>query len=295
VALRHILAVPLLLAACSRDGAVTLAPVADDWGRSVSLAAPARRIVSLSPATTELVFAMGLGDRLVGRTSWCDWPAAARAVPDVGNGLGPNVEAVVARHPDLVVLYASEANRQALGRFDALGVATVALRLDTRGDLRRAARLLGALTARGAAAEAFLAAFDSAVAASSAAVRAARTVRPRVYVAIEPNPPITVGAGSFLSELIALGGGVNVFADIEAPSATVSLEAIAQRDPDLVLVLGDTADVRDLRHRAGWRVVRAVREGRVVAVDGSLFGRPSPRMPEAVTTLGAALAAGAAR
>src|SRR5581483_7437187 len=81
--------------------------VVDDAGRTVALAGPARRIVSLSPAITELVFALGAGERLVGRTTWCDYPPAARAVPSVGDGLNPSVEAVAARRPDLVGLYRS--------------------------------------------------------------------------------------------------------------------------------------------------------------------------------------------
>ena len=101
----------LVLPACARAPSSGAIVRMDDWGRTVALAAPARRIVSLAPATTELVFALGLGDRLVGRTRWCDYPPAALRVPDVGDGMGPNVEAVAARRPDLVLLYASPANR----------------------------------------------------------------------------------------------------------------------------------------------------------------------------------------
>src|SRR2546430_16017433 len=84
--------------------------VTDDAGRRVALAAPARRVVSLLPSFTELLFAIGAGDRLVGRTTWCDYPPAAVRVPSVGDGMPPNVEAVAARHPDLVVLYRSGPN-----------------------------------------------------------------------------------------------------------------------------------------------------------------------------------------
>ena len=102
--------IPLaLLAACTGRAAAPSLSVTDDWGRPVALAAPARRIVSLSPASTELLFRLGLGDRVVGRTHFCDWPPAALAVPDLGNGIEPNVEAIAARRPDLVLLYASAA------------------------------------------------------------------------------------------------------------------------------------------------------------------------------------------
>src|SRR6266566_8176583 len=84
--------------------------VTDDAARRVALAAPARRVVSLLPSFTEMLFAIGAGDRLVGRTTWCDYPPAARAVPSVGDGIPPNIEAVAARRPDLVVLYRSAPN-----------------------------------------------------------------------------------------------------------------------------------------------------------------------------------------
>ena len=281
--------IPLaLLAACTSRPAAHSLSVTDDWGRPVALAAPARRIVSLSPASTELLFRLGLGDRLVGRTHFCDWPPAALAVPDLGNGIEPNVEAIAARRPDLVVLYASAANRAAADRLGALGIATAALRLDLASDLARAARTMGALADARAAADSFVAAFDSALAAAGA--RAPRGRRPRLYVDAWASPPMTVGRGSYLSEVIRAAGAENVFDDVAASSATVSLEAIAARDPDAILFMAtDTVQVPDLAARPGWSVVRAAREGRVIVVPWSLFGRPSPRMGEAAAYLAARL------
>src|SRR2546423_13297014 len=98
--------------------------VTDDAGRRVVLAAPARRVVSLLPSFTELLFAIGAGDRLVGRTTWCDYPPEAVRVPSVGDGMPPNVEAVAARHPDLVVLYRSGPNITAAEQLERLGIQT---------------------------------------------------------------------------------------------------------------------------------------------------------------------------
>lgn len=278
------------LAACAdapRGGTLTRI---DDWGRTVSLRAPARRIVSLSPASTELVFALGLGERLVGRTRWCDYPAAARAVTDVGEGVGPNVEAVAARRPDLVLLYASSANRAAAERFAALGIATAAVQLDRADDVRRAAVLIGGLAGAARAADSLVAVFDSA---RASAERAAPHLahRPRLYVDVWTDPPMTVGRGSYLSEVIRAAGGANVFGDVGASSATVSLETIVRRDPDAILILAtDTTRVPDLAARAGWSAVRAVRERRILVLDGALYGRPSPRMPAAARDLAGRLA-----
>ena len=116
--------------------------VSDDVGRTIALAAPARRIVSLVPATTELLFAIGAGDAVVGRTQWCDYPEAALAVPSVGDGIGPNLELVVGRRPDLVLLYAS-ADRRAAEQFARLGIPAMALSTNQLADVPRLARLLG--------------------------------------------------------------------------------------------------------------------------------------------------------
>jgi len=279
----------LLLAACTGRPAARSLSVTDDWGRRVALAAPARRIVSLSPASTELLFRLGLGDRVVGRTHFCDWPPAARAVPDLGDGIGPNVEAVAARHPDLVVLYASAANRAAADHLAAMGIGTAVLKLDRSDDLRRAARVIGALAGARAAADSFVAAFDSAFRAVAAGVPPGP--RPRLYVDAWASPPMTVGRGSYLTEVIEAAGGENVFGDLAASSATVALEAIAERNPDAILYLtNDTLHAPDLAARPGWSVVRAVREGRIMPLPWTLFGRPSPRMPEAAAYLAARLA-----
>jgi ABC-type Fe3+-hydroxamate transport system substrate-binding protein len=282
--------IPLaLLAACTGRPAASQLSITDDWGRPVALAAPARRIVSLSPASTELLFALGLGARVVGRTHFCDWPPAALAVPDLGNGVEPNVEAVAGRRPDLVILYASAANRAAADRLAALGIQTAVLKLDLASDLARAARVLGALADARAAADSFVAAFDASL--RVAAGRSPRGPRLRLYVDAWASPPMTVGRGSYLTEIVRTAGAENVFGDLAASSATVSLEAIAARDPDGILYLSnDTLHVPDLAARPGWRVVRAAREGRVIVVPWSLFGRPSPRMGAAAAYLAARLA-----
>ena len=275
-----------LVAACTARPARGTLSITDDWGRTVALAAPAQRIVSLSPSSTEILFAIGAGPRLVGRTDYCDWPPAARAVPSVGNGMQPSVEAVVARRPDLVVLYASAANRAAVQGLTALGIPVAVLKLDLGADVVRAARRLGILTGEADAADSLVAAFDASLGAVRARIAAQPGRRPLLYVDVWASPPMTVGRGSYLSQVLEAAGAVNSFGDLGASAATVSLEAIASRDPDAVLVLApDTLHPPDLAARPGWTTVRAVREGRVLVVDASLYGRPGPRMPLAAQDL----------
>jgi len=283
----HLVGLLLAIAACSRGeprvaGAIA---VTDDAGRAVALAAPARRIVSLSPSSTELLFAIGAGDRVVGRTTWCRYPAAALNVPVVGDGLNPNVEAIAARHPDLVVLYASALNETAARQLERIGIPAVILRQDLFEHVARDARLLGRLTGHEAGgdsvARAVLAAFDAAPPRPTSA-------RPRrVAFVVWDNPPMVIGAGSFLDQLAELAGAHNAFHDLRSASATVSLETIAARDPDVVITIADSDEARTPAFATAreWQTVRAVRERRVLTLPGALFGRPSPRAAEAVAEL----------
>ncbi|MGH9421211.1 MAG: ABC transporter substrate-binding protein, partial [Thermoanaerobaculia bacterium] len=145
--MRHIfsLAAALVLTSACRSESVARAPLTDDFGDAITVGAPPQRIVSLNPATTDLFFALGAGSRLVGRTHWDFYPDSARFVPDMGSGLRPNVEAVLGAHPDLVVLYASNDNRQAAAEFRAAGVKTLSLKIDHIADFYRASRLMALL------------------------------------------------------------------------------------------------------------------------------------------------------
>lgn len=277
-----LLLVLVAVAGCAPDAARQGAsPLVDDFGDTLRLSAPARRVVSLNPVTTELLFALGVGDRLVGRTSWDLFSDESRAVPDVGNGMQPNVEAVLGQRPDLVLLYESPSNRLAATQLRAAGVMTLTHRTDKVADLQRVIPIIAA--ALGADSVGQLVA-DS-VAASVAAVRALPRpdVPVRAYWHIWDAPLMTIGGGSYLSELLEIAGASNVFGDLTTPSPQVSLEEIARRDPDVVLA-GPLAAER-LRAHAGWRSVRAVREGRVIVIDTTIVGRPGVRMGEAARFL----------
>lgn len=259
------------------------AGVRDDAGRVVRLNGPARRIVSLSPATTELLFDLGAGEYVVGRTRWCQDPPEALRVPSVGDGFEPNVEAIVARRPDRVVFYHSPANADAVERLEALGVATVSLRIDRLADFTRAARILGDLVDRRARADSLIAILEAGLSAASPAPPVS-AASPTIAIIVWDNPPIVIGAASFLSELVTLAGARNLFGDIAQPSAPVSIETVAARDPDLLLISGGGPAPGFIR-RPEWQVVDAVRRRRFVTVAGTEFGHPSFRAPEAVAEL----------
>jgi len=280
-----------VLAGCAPDAARVSARAADDFGDTLVLREAPRRIVSLNPPTTEVLFAIGAGGRLVGRTTFDRWPEAALALPDLGGGLRPNVEAVLAARPDLVVLYASDDNRDAARRLRAAGVATAAFRVDRIADFRRVTLALGALTGDSAAARVLV---DS-VGATIARVRAATqsVPRPSVFWPLYDQPLLATGGGSFLNELIEIAGGRNIYGFMPEPSPRITVEDLLRRDPEVILLSPESrarylADPR-------WRALRAVREGRLVAVDTSLVFRPGPRLGEAARSVALLLHPGVVR
>lgn len=267
----------------SRTADSTAGAVARDNfdGELPRFTSPPRRIVSMNPATTDLLFAVHAGPHVVGRSKWDLYPDSATLVPSLGDALRPNVEAVLGARPDLVILYASADNRPAYDRLRDAGVAVVALRIDRIEHFDRAARLLGRLTGHADAGAQVADSVQSTIARVRDATKGLS--RPRVFWRIWDAPLITIGRGSFLSQLVDIAGARNVYEDIEAPSQQVTFEDVVRRDPEFVLVGPEGGEV--VTRDPAWRTIRAVREGRVRIVDTTLVGRPSVRLGEAAIHL----------
>jgi len=283
----------------SPSGAVTATPTAkptakstaaaatqrDDFGRPISFATTPLRVVSLNPTTTETIFAIGAGARLIGRSHWDEWPAAAKAVPDMGNGIGVNVEQLVAARPDLVILYASEDNRAAADRLASAGIATLSLKIDRVADFNRAILLLGRMLGDSAQAAVVR---DSVAATLQRVARATSALHhPTVVWPLIDASPMVVGGGSFLNELLDVAGANNIYSALTQPSPLVSIEDVTARNPDFVIRGGEGGSVAPLG--GVWRAVPAVSLGRVIRVPTTLVMRPSVQMGQAATTLARAL------
>ncbi len=278
--------VVLLVAGCGSPRTSTAPELHDDFDRSVAVPEPARRVVSLAPAITELLFDIGAGDRLVGRTAWCTDPLEALDVANVGDGLNPNVEAIAALSPDLVILYTSASNLEPARRLERLGIRTFFLRTDGLDDVARGARLLGQLTGAERRADSLARIFEAEL--DSARAVTTTIAPPSVLILAWRQPPIVIGGGSFLSELVSLAGGINAFGNLRQPSGQVSIETIVARSPDLILLTGGDPDPSWAR-LPEWRTVNAVRSRRFVLVEGTEYSRPSFRALEAARTLAAKL------
>jgi ABC-type Fe3+-hydroxamate transport system substrate-binding protein len=257
------------------------AHVIDAFGDTLFAGAPLTRIASLNPVTAELVFAIGAGGRLVGRTHWDTWPDSARLVPDLGDGMRPNVEVIMAAHPDLVLLYASAENRAARDAFRRNGIQTLTQRIDRVGDFASAVMQLGQVlgdTVRAAVVR------DSVLASlERARARTAGLRKTRVLWALWEAPLMAVGHGSFLNDLLDAAGAENIFGDVAAPSPQVTFEEVVRRDPDVILIGPQRAPA--LRIDPRWRALRAVRDNHVFGYDTLIVSRPGVRLGEAAMYL----------
>ena len=282
------------LAACRERGAASPARAAsdsalrDDYGDVVRLAAPPQRIVSLNPATTELLFALGAGARLVGRTQYDLWPDSARLVPSVGAGMQPNLEAVLARHPDLVLMYATNSDRASADRLTAAGIPVAAFRMDRIADFGRVTLIIGRILADTVRARNVV---DSVTRTLDRVRKATAGLnRPTVFFHTWEKPLITLGGGSFISELVTIAGARNVYDSLPTPSATVTLEDVLRRNPQFILV--SPVERQQILTSARWQSIPAVRAGRVLAYDTNLVARPSVKLGEAAMSLARLLHSG---
>lgn len=215
--------------------------ITDDAGRRLLLDRPPERIVSLVPSATEILVALGAGDRLVGRTDFDTLPPVD-TLPSVGGGLQPSIERIVALEPDLVIRFAGESDSRTRERLDALEMPHMAIRPDGIADVRRIVDLLGRAVGVPERADSLVARMDSTLAAVRARVRPLPPKK--VAFVLGGSPPWVAGPGSFVDELIEVAGGINAFADLQDLYGPVSEEAFLSRPLDLVVsVEGERLDL----------------------------------------------------
>lgn len=295
---RHALAIGVaaVVLACSSDTRARVddvhadggVEVIDDAGRTVRLAAPAQRILSLVPAQTGILLDLGVRDRLIARTAFDEQPELA-ALPSVGNALTPNIEWIAAQQPDLVISWADAQSRSVVARLGALGIGAYASSVESIADIGRSVERLGTLTGRSTIADSIVTAMYARLDSVRAAV--AGRVPVDVLYLIGVDPAMAAGPGSFVHEAIGIAGGRNVFEDAAARWPLVSMEEIVRRDPDAVVLATtpDSAAAAALRMRLqrepGWRDLRAVRTGRVHYADPAFFNRPAPTVSDAARIL----------
>jgi iron complex transport system substrate-binding protein len=275
--MRWLLLTALSIAAIDAQGAVT---AIDASGTRIELAVPARRVISLAPHATELLFAAGAGDRVVGVLSPADWPPEAAQLPKVGDAGAVNLEGILALKPDLIVTWPYLAPAQ-LDRLRSMGVPVYVSNPRTPLAIAEEIEMLGILT--GHAESAVLAAGKFRAKLAAARDRAAGVATVRVFYEIWNRPLYTIGGAHLITAAIEMCGGENVFASLPLPAPQVSVEAVLVAAPEAIIAGADGA-VRPawLDDWLAWRDLPAVARGNLFVVDANLLHRSGPRFAEGV-------------
>lgn len=254
----------------------------DDLGREVIVVEVPQRIVSISPACTEILFALGLEDRVVGVTQYCDYPPEAAEKPKIGTFTTPNLEAIMALQPDLV-LSTGGVQTDTLDRMDQLGLTVYAVNAATFDKTVEDIRQVGEITGTSARAEEIARDMEDRAAAIDLEVEESQATgkgRPRVFYEIfYENSVWTAGSSSIISDLIDRAGGENIAAVESADYYEFSVERLIAENPQVYLVgSGSMADPGDITGRQGWDRIAAVKDGRVYVIDENLVYRTGPRL-----------------
>ena len=281
IVLAVLLLLVLAMATLAQAAPIT---VVDDRGHTVTLIQPPQRIVSLLPSLTETVCALGACERLVGVDRYSNWPARVVPLQGVGGGLDPNIEAIVALRPD-VVLMATSSRAQA--RLESLGLKVVALEPKTYADVQRVLGKVGQVLGVADALQVWRVIDAGVQAAAQSLPAAARGTR--VYFEVNSGP-YAAGPSSFIGETLARLGAGNIVPAALGPFPKINPEFVVRADPDLIMVGARSAE--GLAARPGWSQMRALRDGRLCRFDAAqsdVLIRPGPRMAEAARLMAGCL------
>ena len=286
----------LLLAWLALTGAPAAAEirVTDDAGRSVSLAHPARRIISLAPHMTELLFAAGAGAQVVGTVEYSNYPQAAQRIPRIGDSAQLDLERIVALRPDLVVVWRNGNAQRQLDKLLHLGIPVFYNEPRRLPDIARAIEQLGRLAGTQAAAQPVAQDFIARV----AALRGRYAGRDPVplYFQIWDQPLLTVNGEHLISDVIGMCGGRNVFAGLKPLTPEISTEAVLAADPEAIG--GVSAEAGQLGNLEAWKLwprLTAVARDNLFLIDSDVISRNTPRILEGAEQLCEHLAAARAK
>lgn len=259
--------------------------VIDDYGRTIQIRGVPDRIVTVAPTPTEIVFAVGAGDLVVGVDDYSDYPSETASLPKVGN-IELNTEMILALRPDLIISSDLVPIAQ-LQQIDAQGIPYIILAARSIEDVFKDIRLVGFITGHVSEANAVVEQLEGRVAAVTAKTLAENVTKPRVYV--EYYPMWTYGPGSFGDDLIRLAGGANVASNTSAEYVVVTDEFVIAQDPEIIVYTigsnfnGTTAET--ISERTGWSGISAVVSGNIHPIDDNLISRYGPRIVDALEQL----------
>ena len=268
-----------LLDALLGSNAVLAVTVTDDTGKAITLPQPARRIVSLAPHVTELIYAAGAGGQLVGAIEYSDYPEAAKKVPRVGSARGIDLERIATLKPDLVIAWQTGNAAVQVERIEALRIPVYRSEPRKVDDVATSLTRIGVLTGHEREAERAAADFRGRVA--RLAQTYAKKAPVRVFYQVWSNPVITVGGTHLISDVMRLCGAENIFSASTTPAPTVGIESVLAGAPQMIIVgrsPGAPNGDQDMNLWKQWPEMPAVKNKRIVAIDPDLITRHTPRI-----------------
>lgn len=272
----------LLIALCIAGACYAAYPmrVKDIRGKEVLIKAKPVRIVSIAPSNTEILYALGLGDRVVGVTRYCDYPAEAKKKPKIGD-MTANAEAVVALKPDLVLAHAM-VNSAAIPKLEKLGLTVFAIDPKTLAEVARDIRTVGKVTGRPKTADTVAAKIENAI----KSVKASRVKKPsiKVLVIVQSSPLWAAGPKTFVDEMIGIAHAKSIAFDARPGFVPFSKEAAISRNPD-VIVTGLASDIDFFTKSPEWHTTNAVKNKRIYVIDSDILFRAGPRLAEGLKEL----------
>jgi iron complex transport system substrate-binding protein len=253
----------------------------DQFQREIMIKKAPQRIISGAPGNTEILFALGLGPRIVGVTSWCDFPAESKSLPKIGDISPLNVEKVLALHPDLVVADILN-GKDAVNRLSGFGVPVLTLKANSFHEILDSISLIGRATGANVAAVNLNSRLKNTL---EKVKRQAVRVKPlglKVYVIFGWESNWTAGPGSFLDEAVTLSGASNIAHDLAVPWGKFSTELVLRRNPDVIVT-----DIQPDKFYSDpvFRKTAAIRKHQVFKIDGGIYYRPGPRLIRALEDL----------
>lgn len=260
------------------------AALVDQFDREVTIPEQPRRIVSAAPSNTEILFALGLEEKVVAVTDWCDYPPEVRELEKIGDIFPINVERVLSFDPDLVLAHEFSGKESVL-KLEELGIPVLAFRPHSFADILESIIIIGRATGRTAQAEELVAGLQEILDRVEAEGKRIGKRGLKVYAGeIGGEMLWTAGPGSFMDQAITLAGGENIGGDLAKSYAQLSMETILQKNPDLILLTTPGDDPEKVYNDSLWREIKAVKNRQVFPLD-DLFSIPGPRMIEALEDL----------
>ena len=254
--------------------------ITDDLGRAVYINGIPQRIVSHVPGITETIFALGLEDKVVGVSDYCDYPEEAKLKPSIGDYFNPSIEKIVELHPDLVL---TDGHSQSITQLDSLGIKYMVLQPKDLDGIFRDIELLGKATGVERKAKKLVSDMQKDMSCVLARVKDAPRLRVLYIIdATDPNNPWTAGPGSLIDSLITMAGGENIAAEAQGAWAQFSLEAVVDSDPEIIILPAKHGTVftppEALREHPTWRETTAVKKDKIYVIDADLIDCPGPRI-----------------